>query len=144
MHARNIVVGALLGAVVGLTGCASKTEEPAAGPTPSGTTSGQTSSTHGSSHGSTPTELPDDAIEVTISGDDVTPSGKQVDVSRGEDVVFRITSDAPGELHFHSTPEQSIEFAAGTSTHTVRFERPGVVEVESHELAKVVVQLEVR
>lgn len=136
MRARDIVMGALLVAVVGLTGCASKTEDPVVAPTPSGTTSGPPSSAT--------TQVPDDAIEVTIAGDDVTPNGKQVDVSRGEDVVFQITSDAPGELHFHSTPEQVIEFAAGTSTHSVSFERPGVVEVESHELAKVVVQLEVR
>ena len=49
-----------------------------------------------------------------------------------------------GEFHVHSTPEQEIEYDAGTSEHEITIDRPGVVEVESHEPASVVLQLEVR
>ncbi len=43
----------------------------------------------------------------------------------------------------HSTPEQELEFPAGKSTQTLTIEQPGIVEVEDHDLDKVIVQLEV-
>lgn len=49
-----------------------------------------------------------------------------------------------GELHVHSTPEQKIESDAGTSEHELVIDRPGVVEVESHEPDVVLLQLDVR
>jgi hypothetical protein len=45
----------------------------------------------------------------------------------------------------HSDPEQELEYDAGTTTLTItHLDRPGVIEVESHNLAKVIVQLEVQ
>jgi hypothetical protein len=45
----------------------------------------------------------------------------------------------------HSDPEQELEYDAGTTTLTLtNLDRPGVVEVESHTLDKVIVQLEVK
>ena len=44
----------------------------------------------------------------------------------------------------HSTPEQEIAYDAGTSEHEITIDRPGVVEVESHEPDVIVLQLEVR
>lgn len=120
MHARNMVVGALLAATVGLTGCASK--DVATGE---------------------PTDERQ-VVRITIKGDTVSPNGKKVDVEANEPVILDVTADAPGEIHIHSTPEQEIEYDAGQSSHTVTFDRPGVVEVESHTLEKVIVQLQVR
>jgi hypothetical protein len=141
VHARNMVVGTLLLAVVGLAGCASKEETPGGG-TP---TTDPTSATTGATTTDTTTEPePGNVIDITIRGDSVDPNGTKVDAKIGEPVILAIDSDAPGELHIHSTPEQEIAFAAGKSRHTVTFDRPGVVEVESHDLGKVIVQLQVR
>jgi len=84
-------------------------------------------------------------IAVTIEGGNVTPNGERVEVAVGQDVELDVTSDAPGVIHVHSSPEQELEFDAGESTLTIAgIDKPGTVDVESHELEKVIVQLEVR
>lgn len=83
-------------------------------------------------------------IEITFEGDTVTPNGERVAVPLGEEIDLVITADAPGELHVHSTPEQELAYEAGTSTLPLVIDQPGIVEVESHDLELVVVQLEVR
>jgi len=84
-------------------------------------------------------------VRVTFSGDSVTPNGERVDVSAGQPVELEVTADAPGEIHVHSSPEQELAYATGTSTiHLDPIEQPGIVEVESHSLEKTIVQLEVR
>ena len=84
-------------------------------------------------------------IEVTFNGDNVTPNGDRIEVEHGQDVTLVVTADKPGEIHVHSTPEQELEYDAGTSTLTIRnLDQPGIVDVESHDLEKVIVQLEVR
>jgi hypothetical protein len=55
-----------------------------------------------------------------------------------------VKSDAEGEIHVHSDPEHEYEYGAGTTTlPAFTIDRPGIVEVESHELDKTIVQLEV-
>ncbi|GAB6986739.1 hypothetical protein [Nocardioides pyridinolyticus] len=84
-------------------------------------------------------------IEVTFKGDSVTPNGERVDVSAGQDVELEITADQPGEIHVHSDPEQELEYGAGETTVTIQgIDTPSTVDVESHTLEKVIVQLEVR
>ena len=84
-------------------------------------------------------------ITVTISGDSVTPNGERVEVATGQVVELEVTADAPGEIHVHSDPEQEFEYEAGTTTLPLDpIDAPGVVDVESHTLDKVIVQLEVR
>lgn len=82
-------------------------------------------------------------IEITISGDIVEPNGERVPVKAGEPITLVVKADKPGELHVHSSPEQELEYGAGTTTLKLTIDQPGVVEVESHELDKVIVQLEV-
>ena len=83
-------------------------------------------------------------IAVTIEGNSVTPNGERIEVATGQDVQLDVTADAPGEIHVHSTPEQELEYDEGTSTLTIQgMERPGTVDVEVHELEKIIVQLEV-
>ena len=83
-------------------------------------------------------------ITVTFEGDTVDPNGERVDVDKGQDITLEVTADEPGEIHVHSSPEQELEYQAGESTLTIKgIDQPGTVDVESHSLEKVIVQLEV-
>ena len=84
------------------------------------------------------------AVTVTRKGDTFTPNGERVELAVGQTLTLTITSDMAGELHVHSTPEQEIAYDEGTTEHDITIDRPGVVEVESHEPDMVVLQLEVR
>jgi len=84
------------------------------------------------------------AVTVTREGDTFTPNGERVELAVGQTLDLTITADTAGELHVHSTPEQEIAYDAGTSEHQLTIDRPGVVEVESHEPDAIVLQLEVR
>jgi hypothetical protein len=96
-----------------------------------------------SSQGATPDG---DSVAVTITreGDSFTPNGERVELAVDQTLVLTVESDEAGEIHVHSTPEQEIEYDAGTSEHELVIDRPGVVEVESHEPEVVLLQLEVR
>jgi hypothetical protein len=95
----------------------------------------------GDSSGATETKV----IDVTFKGEDVTPNGERIDVSVDQPITLHVTADKPGEIHVHSDPEQEFEYRAGTSDLTMDpITTPGVVEVESHTLDKVLFQLEVR
>ena len=94
---------------------------------------------------SSPTNGGDGAsIEIEREDDAFSPTGARVEVPVGEPVTLVITSDEAGEMHVHSTPEQAIAYDPGTSEHEVVIDRPGVVEVESHDPQLVVLQLEAR
>ena len=83
-------------------------------------------------------------IDVTFDGDSVTPNGERIEVSVGQPITLHVTADAPGEIHVHSSPEQELEYAQGTSdVKLTPIDAPGTVDVESHALEKVIVQLEV-
>ncbi|GAA1936857.1 hypothetical protein [Nocardioides hwasunensis] len=84
------------------------------------------------------------AITVTRKDDAFTPNGERVELGIGQTLKLTVTADEAGEFHVHSTPEQEIEYEEGTSEHEITVGRPGVVEVESHDPASVVLQLEVR
>jgi hypothetical protein len=84
------------------------------------------------------------SVDITIKDGTVSPRGDRVEARVGEPVLLHIDADVDGELHVHSTPEQEIEFAAGTSTKRLTVEKPGIVAVEDHRLDQVIVQLEVR
>ena len=83
-------------------------------------------------------------IDITFKGDTVTPAGKSVKVKAGDPLKLHITADKAGEIHVHSSPEQHIEYAAGTSDETLKLDQPGVVDVESHTLDKLILQVQVR
>jgi hypothetical protein len=87
-----------------------------------------------------------DSVEVTVTreGDTFTPNGERVDLGIDQPLTLTIESDEAGELHVHSTPEQEVAYDAGTSEHEIVIDRPGVVEVESHEPDVILLQLEVR
>ncbi|UMG91774.1 hypothetical protein [Nocardioides sp. TF02-7] len=83
-------------------------------------------------------------VEIVFEGGEVTPNGERVEVEAGQPIDLEVTADEPGSIHIHSDPEQEFDFEAGTDTFEIQVDRPGVVEVESHELEQVIVQLEVR
>ena len=82
-------------------------------------------------------------IEITFEGGSA-PQVERVKMDAGETIELVIKSDAPGELHVHSDPEQTIDYKAGTTTAPLTIDRPGVVEVERHEPEALILQLEVR
>jgi hypothetical protein len=83
-------------------------------------------------------------IDITISGDSVTPNGEKVEVGVDQKIELHVTADSPGEIHVHSTPEQELQYDQGTTDLTLTIDKPGLVDVESHALEKTIVQLEVR
>ena len=83
-------------------------------------------------------------IEITFADGDVTPSGERVEVGVGQPIDLEVTADEAGEIHVHSEPEQELEYAEGETTLKLQIDRPGIVEVESHDLDKVIVSLEVK
>jgi hypothetical protein len=85
------------------------------------------------------------AIEVTISGESVTPNGDRVQVAVDQPIELVVKADAEGAIHVHSDPEHEFEYGAGTTTlKPFTIDKPGIVEVESHTLEKTIVQLEVK
>ena len=119
---RSIVIVAVL-ALMLLTGCGSGGEKSGSSASPD-------------SSGSM-------TIDITIKGDTVKPSGSKVEVKAGKPINLHIVADKAGELHVHSSPEQHIEFKAGTTDATLKIDQPGVIDVEDHALDKLIVQLQV-
>lgn len=82
-------------------------------------------------------------IAIKLANGTVEPSGERVAVKANQPVVLQINAHAAGELHVHSSPEQHIEYPKGGSEITLKFAQPGVIDVESHTLDKLIVQLKV-
>jgi len=139
---RRLFTAALVAAVLfALTGCG---EDSDATTDPGGEQLTASPSTSPSATPSTPAAPEAKVIAVTITADSVEPDGARMKVSKDLPVILEIDAVRAGELHVHSTPEKEIEYPAGTSKVTLRFDRPGVVDVEDHGLGKLIVQLEVR
>ncbi|MDO9458240.1 hypothetical protein [Nocardioides sp.] len=87
-----------------------------------------------------------ETIQVTVKDGEVTPAGERIDVDVNQPVDIVVTSDEAGELHVHSSPETTKEFAAGENDPIeLQFDRPGLVDVELHEpFEGPVVQLQVK
>ena len=83
-------------------------------------------------------------IEITFADGDVSPSGERVEVGVDQPIDLEVTADEAGEIHVHSDPEQVLEYPEGETTLKLQIDRPGIVEVESHDLEKIIVQLEVK
>jgi len=84
-------------------------------------------------------------IKIRFEGGKVTPSGDRIEVEKGQEVKFVVAADEPGEIHVHSDPEHELEYGEGEEEFPpLEFDKPGVIEVESHDLEQIIVQLEVR
>jgi hypothetical protein len=99
----------------------------------------------GSSSATGSDSLPTKVIDVTFTGDSVTPNGELVEVAVGQRIELDVTADKPGEIHVHSSPEQEFQYDQGSSTIVVKpITAPGRVEVESHTLEKTLFTLQAR
>ena len=131
---RCSTVLVVLAVLVALSGCGS--QEASVSNSNADASAGTGSATPDSSDSMT--------IDITVEDGEVKPSGSKVEVKAGQRVHLHIESDAADELHVHSSPEQEISFEAGSTDETLVLDQPGVVDVEIHDLDKLVVQLEVR
>jgi predicted small lipoprotein YifL len=136
-----LTIALILGATLTACGSDEPETEPPTDQNPSATDEPTDDSTEEPTDDAT-TEGPRQ-IEITFEGSSA-PQVERVQVDTGETIELVITSDAPGELHVHSDPEQTIDYKAGTTTASLTIDRPGVVEVERHEPEALVLQLEVR
>ena len=137
------ICAVLLSVLLGLSGCG--TDEPAA---KAETTEESSPSSTPSSPTPTPSASPSKpagtTIDITVSGDDISPEAKQVRVKAGEQITFRFDTDRAGELHVHSSPAKYVEFRSGTSQQSITLRQPGVVDVEEHESGQLLVRFQVR
>lgn len=106
---------------------------------------GLVSACGGGDDGGTTNDAGPKVIDVTFTGDSVTPNGDLISVARGQKVEFAVKADKAGEIHVHSSPSKEYEYKAGTTHITVgSFDVPGRIEVESHALEKTICILEVK
>ena len=147
-HLRRTLVALSAAAALALAGCGddepeaqgTTSESPAASASPSESKSKKPEPKKSSE----PPAADQVTIDVTVQGGEVTPQAQAVDLGVGETLVLAVDSDRAGELHVHSSPEQVVDFQAGTSELELTFDKPGSVDIEEHEsgalIARVLVQ----
>ena len=84
-------------------------------------------------------------IDVSISGGKVTPTNQQLKAALHEPIIVKINSDAPDELHVHSTPDHkfTVQPKSGQSFQFM-VDVPGNVDVELHKADKTIATIAVR
>ncbi|MFN8107606.1 MAG: hypothetical protein U0R21_07455 [Nocardioidaceae bacterium] len=91
------------------------------------------------------TAMPTHRVEqVRVASGKITPEGKIVQLKVNQLLKLEITADQPGELHVHSSPDQTISYPSGQSSWQLEIPRPGVVEIEDHHSGALVFKLQVR
>jgi plastocyanin len=134
---RPLLAGSVIVALT-LAGCASSGETtvaPTSSPSPN-ETSPVTSQTP------TPTNSAR-TITVTIQKGKINPPPGRVRVSRGEKVQIVVTSDEADEVHVHGYDLEKPLRPGKPTTIEFTADQPGLFEVETHELDKVLFQLQV-
>jgi hypothetical protein len=142
-----------------LSGCAAGVDEPgtgnaaAASSEPSSAAASPTTTATASTAPSTaapaapsPTAPPAPqvrTIDVGYAGGQVTGTSGREQVRLGEQVVLRVSSDVPEQVHVHGYDLEVDVPAGGSADIPVTASIPGVFEVELHESGKVLYQLRV-
>ena len=137
---RSLTTAAVLALALTLAGCGD--DEPSTTDSTSEASSSPTSA--GPSTSAKPKPPAGPTLDITVSGDDVSPMAQQIDLSTGQALTVRISSDRPGELHVHASPEQYVEFGAGKTRQKLTIDQPGQVDVEEHESGALVARLLVK
>jgi hypothetical protein len=84
-------------------------------------------------------------VNVTIANGQVTPTNATLQAKVKQQITFHITSDAPDELHVHSTPDHKFPIAAAPNqTFQFSVDVPGNVEVELHHLDRTIATIQVQ
>jgi hypothetical protein len=83
-------------------------------------------------------------VDITILRGNVTPTNEALKATVGQQIVFRVNSDAADELHVHSVPDHTftVEQRAG-QTFQFSTDVPGRVDVELHHLDRTVATIQV-
>jgi FtsP/CotA-like multicopper oxidase with cupredoxin domain len=142
---RPLLTAGALVLALALAGCGE--DEPAVtAPASEPTTSAPATSAPATPESSSAKPVPpaQKRLEVTISGDSVDPTNKSLEVKAGETLVLEITSDRAGEMHVHSSPEQTLEFGPGRAELKVTLKQPGQVDIEEHESGALVARVLVK
>lgn len=99
-----------------------------------------------------PSDLPDQqqppnrlTIDVNIAGGQVTPTNAQLQGKVGEPIILQVNSDVADELHVHSVPDHTFPVEAKPNQRfQFTVDVPGNVEIELHDLNRVVASVQVR
>ncbi|WP_116375793.1 hypothetical protein [Mycobacterium sp. MFM001] len=84
-------------------------------------------------------------VDVTIAHGQVTPANATLQAKVRQPITFRVTSDAPDELHVHSVPDHEFQVAAAPNqTFQFSVDVPGNVDVELHHLDRTIATIQVR
>jgi hypothetical protein len=88
---------------------------------------------------------PGPVVDVVIANGQVTPSNATLQAKVNQQITLKVSSDAPDELHVHSTPDHKFQVAAAPN-QMFQFSVgvPGTVEVELHHLKRTVATIQVR
>ncbi|OBK77187.1 hypothetical protein [Mycobacterium sp. 1164985.4] len=85
------------------------------------------------------------SIDISIEGGKVDPTNARVQAKVGEPIVLRVNSDAADELHVHSVPEHTFKVDPKPGQQfQFTVDVPGNVEIELHELNRVVATVQVQ
>jgi hypothetical protein len=152
MHRRLLAVPVAL--LLAVSGCASGDETPDTGTTtgagaarsgsPSATTSAQASAAATTPPETQETRSSSVEISVAIAGGNVRPKTQRVKIPQDSRVRLLITSDVDDEVHVHGYDLEETLEAGRTATIEFVADQQGVFEVETHEKALTLIQLEVR
>ncbi|WP_371287052.1 hypothetical protein [Mycobacterium sp. PS03-16] len=84
-------------------------------------------------------------IDVSIQGGNVTPTNAELQGKVGEPIVVRVNSDAADELHVHSVPDHTFPIEAKPGQQfQFTVDVPGNVEIELHDLHRVIASVQVQ
>ncbi|WP_327309515.1 hypothetical protein OG730_32155 [Streptomyces sp. NBC_01298] len=89
-------------------------------------------------------ERADRTVTITVRDGKVSPVPGRVEVTRGERVALRVTSDRADTLHVHGFDKELALPAGQEATLILTADRTGLFEVETHESDLVLTQLLVR
>ncbi len=126
------------------TGCAAADNEAGSTTQPTTSSSPNESSTSSTTPSGVPTDLARPIrIDVAQSGGVVTPPPSRVEVPLGSAVVLRVGSDVADQIHVHGYELEQDVAAGGTTTFEFTADQSGLFEVETHETALLLLQLQV-
>lgn len=139
-------------ACLGLAACGGPADPdaaPSASPSPTAASSAAVPASPATTGSAGPSADPANrvVVDITIAGGQVRPSGEKVDVAVGQEVQLNVTSDVDDEIHAHTDTADgyALEVKAGVpATGRFTVDSAGSFEVESHDLEKIIVILNVR
>ena len=127
-----------------VSGCAAADDEGGSPPQPTTSDSPNESLATPTTPSGVPTDLARPIrIDVAQSGGVVTPPPSRVEVPMGSAVVLRVGFVVSDQIHVHGYVLEQDVAAGGTTTFEFTADQSGLFEVETHETALLLLQLQV-